>query len=111
MNLRYLMESALFFIAMIIFQIEVSTINKDLHISVAEVKIYQLMKDEIVAKGGDIYHYTEVEGAHHLLMRYLASDSHGSTGLDGTKSIKDEIKELIYAAEHGTLDLSGFTLN
>ena len=69
------------------------------------------MKDEIVAKGGDIYHYTEVEGAHHLMMRYLASDSHGSTGLDGTKSFKDEIKELIYAAEHGTLDLSGFTLN
>ena len=67
------------------------------------------MKDEIVARGGSPYHYTEVD-SHHLLLRYLAGDSHSSSGLDGTGSIYDELKVLIHAAETGTLDLSHLSL-
>lgn len=69
------------------------------------------MKEEIVARGGSLYHYTEDANSHHLLLRYLAGDSHSSSGLDGTKSITEEIHDLIYAAEKGTLDLSGLTLD
>ena len=72
MNLRYLIESAIFFMAMIIFQIEVSAFNKDLHISVAEVQIYSVIKEEIIARGGSPY-----DGDSHHILRYLGSDSLG----------------------------------
>ena len=48
MSLRYILESLLFLAAMLVFQYYVSAFNKDLYISIVEVKIYTDLKAEIL---------------------------------------------------------------
>ena len=82
MSLRYIIESILFLIAMLVFQTQVSAFNKDLHISIIEVKIYTSLKDEILSRGGTLYYAGSDD--HHL--RELAG---GGTGHDNEEFMKD----------------------
>lgn len=57
LSLRYLIEAAMFFIAMLIFQNEVSSFNQNLHLDIVKVAMYNSLEDEIVSRGGK--HYQE----------------------------------------------------
>jgi len=52
MNLRYLIESLIFFACLVFFQYEVSTLNRELHLSIREIEEFELLKQQILAKGG-----------------------------------------------------------
>ena len=77
MSLRYIIESLMFLIAMLVFQSHVSAFNKDLHISIVEVKIYVDMKAEILSRGGTLYE-SHSGDSHHL--RDLASSGGSHSG-------------------------------
>jgi len=53
MNLRYAIESLIFFVLLIGFQYEISTFNKALHLSIADIEEFELLKQLIVSKGGN----------------------------------------------------------
>ena len=54
-SLRYILETILFFILMIIFQSQVSGFNKNLHGSIDEVRNFQTLGNEIISRGGTLY--------------------------------------------------------
>ena len=47
MSLRYLIETVIFFGLMAVFQFEVSSFNKDLHISIDEYNRFKELEEEI----------------------------------------------------------------
>ena len=55
MSLRYSIEAIIFFLLLFIFQFEMSQFNKDLHLSMRELKEFNILNNEIVAKGGSLY--------------------------------------------------------
>ena len=48
LSLRYLIESFIFFVVLLIFQLEISAFNSNLQITVIEVVMYQTLQGEIV---------------------------------------------------------------
>ena len=104
MSLRYIIESILFLCAMLIFQTQVSAFNKDLHISIVEVKIYVDLKAEILSRGGTLYE-SHSSDSHHL--RDLGG---GSSDLHSGE-IYEDLKKMLETVKHGgKVDFSVFTL-
>ena len=67
MSLRYLIESFLFFVLLLVFQFEISAFNKDLRISIRELKEFDLLSDEIIKKGGTPFDPENPLANRHLL--------------------------------------------
>ena len=63
-SLRYLIESLLFLILLIVFQYEVSKFNVDLHLSIVEVTVYQSLQDELAAKTQTVKIHHENDDRH-----------------------------------------------
>ena len=66
MSLRYLIETVIFFGLMAVFQFEVSSFNKDLHISIDEYNRFKELEEEIEARGGLTYRESHSGDEHHL---------------------------------------------
>ena len=64
MSLRYLIESLLFLILLIVFQYEVSKFNVDLHLSIVEVTVYQSLQDELATKSQIVVIHHENDDRH-----------------------------------------------
>ena len=62
LSLRYLIEAAIFFILMIILQVEVSAFNQNLHLDIVKLIMYNTLEDEIVARGGTTYRERSTNG-------------------------------------------------
>ena len=50
MSLRFAFESLIFFAVLIVFQYDISLFNKDLHLSMQELRSFNLFKVEIIRK-------------------------------------------------------------
>ena len=79
LSLRYLIESLIFFAALLIFQIEISAFNSNLQITIIEVVMYQTLQDEIVSRGYDTYYARSLAGT------YVEPET--------TPEVRDKIKE------------------
>ena len=59
MRLRYTIESLIFFLILIVFQLEISSFNSNLYILIAGRKTFKKMDIEISDRGGKYYAYRE----------------------------------------------------
>lgn len=75
MSLRYMIESLIFVIILIVFQVEISAFNQDLHLSMRELKEFDLLNEEIVAHGGTAY---DPNDPHRLNQDHLLRDLKGA---------------------------------
>lgn len=81
MSLRYMIESLIFVIILVIFQVEISAFNTDLHVSMRELKEFDLLNKEIVAHGGTAY---DPNDPHRLNSDHRLRDLKGSIDADST---------------------------
>ena len=51
MSLRYLIETVIFFMLMIVFQYEISSFNQDLHLSIVEYERFKELQLELKDRG------------------------------------------------------------
>ena len=85
MNLRYILETTIFFLVLLLFQFEVSLFNKDLHLSMREKELFETLSQEITAKGGKPFDPENPEANKHLLeSRRLVEEDINGTFHDGT---------------------------
>ena len=55
MSLRYFIEASIFVIILFVFQYEISSFNKDLHLAMRELKEFEILNEEIILHGGTPY--------------------------------------------------------
>ena len=65
MSLRYYIEALIFIAMLCVFQIEISKFNREVQISVVELREYSLMANELEVRGGKIYGH-DVEEQYYL---------------------------------------------
>ena len=83
MSLRYVIETTIFFLVLLLFQFEVSLFNKDLHMSMREMELFETFSQEITSKGGKPFDPANPDANKHLLeSRHLVGEEINDTFYD-----------------------------